>query len=45
MDAIVNMREDGAMSTVRELLDEKEDPLGILKQCGEAMDIEGEKLE
>lgn len=45
VEAIVNMREVEAMASVRELLDNGEDPLKILEQCRKAVEIVGAQFE
>ena len=45
VEAIVNMNEDEAMASVRDLLDKREDPLKILEQCRKAVEIVGAQFE
>ena len=43
--AIVEMREEEAMASVKELLDKREDPLKIMEQCKKAVEIVGAQFE
>lgn len=43
--AIVEMREEEAMASVKELLDKREDPLKIMEQCKKAVEIVGARFE
>ena len=45
VDAIVEMREDDALQITQISLDEGQDPLAILDDCREAMDIIGNRFE
>jgi 5-methyltetrahydrofolate--homocysteine methyltransferase len=45
VDAIVDMREDDALQMTQISLDEGQDPLAILDDCREAMDIIGNRFE
>lgn len=45
IDAIVNMREDDALETTEELLENGTDPLDVIAACREAMDVVGERYE
>jgi len=45
VEAIVNMREAEAMSCAKELLDKGENPLKIMEQCREAVEIVGAQFE
>ncbi len=45
VEAIVEMREEEAMASVKELLDKREDPLKILEQCRKAVEILGAQFE
>jgi methanogenic corrinoid protein MtbC1 len=43
--AIVEMREEEAMASVKELLNKREDPLKIMEQCKKAVEIVGARFE
>jgi trimethylamine corrinoid protein len=45
LDAIVNMKEKEAIETARELIENGEDPLGVLNTCTRAMGTVGERFE
>jgi len=45
VDAIVNMREEEAIGSAKELLEKGEDPLKIMEQCRKAVEIVGAKFE
>jgi trimethylamine corrinoid protein len=45
VEAIVNMNEDEALTSARELLDKGGDPLKILEQCRKAVEIVGAQFE
>jgi 5-methyltetrahydrofolate--homocysteine methyltransferase len=45
VDAIVNMREDEAVSVTNELIEGGEDPLKVLDACREAVGIVGKRFE
>jgi methylmalonyl-CoA mutase cobalamin-binding domain/chain len=45
VEAIVNMHEDEAMTSAKELLDKGGDPLKILEQCRKAVEIVGSQFE
>ena len=45
VDAMVKMREAGAMELAKKMLDDGEDPLRVLARCREALEIVGKQFE
>jgi methanogenic corrinoid protein MtbC1 len=45
VDAMANMRENGAMQPAQKMLDVGEDPLQVLERCRAALEIGGQRFE
>ena len=45
VDALVNMKEQEALETAKELIESGEDPLEILGSCSKAMEVVGKRFE
>ncbi len=45
VDALVNMKEQEALETAKELIDSGKDPIEILNSCSKAMEIVGKRFE